>query len=603
MPTLLLLALFSPAATYPADGGIVDVTKPPYNAKGDGVADDTAAIQKALDDHPNAGAIVFLPNGTYRVTDTLRWGKGPHGGMEYKRTSLEGQTRDKAILKVADGTPGFGDAAKPRAVLWTGSKPAQRFSNAVRSLTIDTGTNAGAIGAQFMANNQGTVRDVTIRGNGPIGLDLGYTDENGPLLVKNVSVTGFAVGINCRTAVDSLTMEDITLAKQTECGLRNAGQVLSVRNLTSDNAVPAVVNAKGPSFLTLIDAKLTGGAADKPAIVNEAPLFARNVTAAGYAKALENTGGEGKPHAGLVIDEFTHHPAVSLFPSAGKSLGLPVEDPPAIPEDDPAAWANVVTFGAGGNTYHKRDVKDDAPAFQKAIDSGATTVYVPRGFYVLHDTVRVRGKVRRVVFLGAQLVGGDRIGDKPAFKIEDGDAPAVAIERMNETYGSHAKTWIAHATARTLVLRNTICGRFEGTGGKVFIEDVCGGPFAFRKQAVWARQLNQETQGTHVTNDGGTLWVLGYKTERGGTLLETVNGGKTEVLGCFAYATTGVSKEPMFVVKDSAFAATMGEAAFGGNFPVLVRETRNGETKELGRKDAKSRYGIGALLPLYVSGK
>ncbi len=608
MPNLLTILAMSalmagPATPYPADSGIVDVTKPPYGAKGDGVADDTVAIQKALDDHPNAGAIIYLPEGTYRITDTLRWGKGNRGGMEYKRTQLEGASRAKTVLKVADGTPGFGDAAKPKAVLWTGSKPAQRFSNAVRSLTIDTGANVGAIGAQFMANNEGTVRDVTLRGAGPIGLDLGYTDENGPLLVKNVRVEGFRVGIDCRSAVDSLTMEDIQLAKQTECGLRNAGQVLSVRTLTSENAVPAVVNAKGPSLLTLVDAKLTGGAPGAAAIVNEAPLFVRNVTATGYAKALENKLGMKAAPGGLVINEFTAQPAMSLFESSGKSLGLPVEDAPDAPRDDPATWANVTKFGAGGNTYQTRDANDDAPAFQKAIDSGATTVYVPRGFYVLHDTVKVRGKVRRILFMGSQLVGGERIGDKPAFRIEDGESPSVTLERMNETYGSHAKTWIAHATRRTLVVKNCIFGKFEGDGGKVFLEDVCGGPFLFRQQAVWARQLNQETKGLHVLNDGGTLWVLGYKTERSGTLLETKNGGKTEVLGCFAYATGGVSAEPMFVVSDSAFSATMGEAHFGGNFPVLVRETRGGTTKELSRKDAPSRYGIGALLPLFVAGK
>lgn len=45
-----------------------------YGAKGDGVADDTAAIQRALDDLKVDGKskILFLPPGTYRITQTLR---------------------------------------------------------------------------------------------------------------------------------------------------------------------------------------------------------------------------------------------------------------------------------------------------------------------------------------------------------------------------------------------------------------------------------------------------------------------------------------------------------------------------------------------------
>lgn len=41
-------------------------------AKGDGVADDTAALQKILVDAKNAGQIVFFDAGTYRITTTLR---------------------------------------------------------------------------------------------------------------------------------------------------------------------------------------------------------------------------------------------------------------------------------------------------------------------------------------------------------------------------------------------------------------------------------------------------------------------------------------------------------------------------------------------------
>jgi hypothetical protein len=48
--------------------GAVNVKAAPYGAKGDGVTDDTAALQKAIDENE----IVFLPKGYYVVQDTLR---------------------------------------------------------------------------------------------------------------------------------------------------------------------------------------------------------------------------------------------------------------------------------------------------------------------------------------------------------------------------------------------------------------------------------------------------------------------------------------------------------------------------------------------------
>src|SRR5690242_17208704 len=44
---------------FPADAGVINVRE--LGAKGDGVHDDTAILQKALADHPNEGRILYLP--------------------------------------------------------------------------------------------------------------------------------------------------------------------------------------------------------------------------------------------------------------------------------------------------------------------------------------------------------------------------------------------------------------------------------------------------------------------------------------------------------------------------------------------------------------
>ena len=58
----------------PAYPGFANV-KTAYGAKGDGVADDTAAIQKAMDDCPE-GKAVLVPAGAYRLTASLTFARG-----------------------------------------------------------------------------------------------------------------------------------------------------------------------------------------------------------------------------------------------------------------------------------------------------------------------------------------------------------------------------------------------------------------------------------------------------------------------------------------------------------------------------------------------
>ena len=168
------------------DDAVVDVTKAPYSAKGDGAADDTAAIQKALDEGRH---LIYLPNGTYLISNGLRWGK------TQKHTVLQGQSRDGTIIKLKDECGGFNLPDKPLPMIWTGkSPPIQRFGNGIRNLTVDTGRgNPGAIGIQFAANHQGTIDTVRIRcgESGPVGLDLSYAAMNGPCFITHLEVNGF----------------------------------------------------------------------------------------------------------------------------------------------------------------------------------------------------------------------------------------------------------------------------------------------------------------------------------------------------------------------------------------------------------------------------
>jgi hypothetical protein len=51
------------------DPGVCNVRRPPYEAKGDGVADDYAALQKCIDEQE----VIFLPKGAYRISKTLEF--------------------------------------------------------------------------------------------------------------------------------------------------------------------------------------------------------------------------------------------------------------------------------------------------------------------------------------------------------------------------------------------------------------------------------------------------------------------------------------------------------------------------------------------------
>ena len=612
-----------------------------YGAKGDGVTDDGAAIQQTICE--NIGRrMVYFPNGTYRVTRRLE-GKDCSGKWT-PFLRLIGQERDRVTIVLADGATGFGNAANPRAVIHTASGEFtggqgwnhpetgagnEAFGNYVEHLTVDAGNNAGAIGIDFAASNWGAVRDVAVRGQGTVGLSLARA-VNGPLLVKKVSIDGFNVGLLTAVSEYGATIEHVHVSHQRSAGLRNEGGALAVRGYWSINRVPAIVNVPSTAQVVMVDARLEGGAAGTPAIINpwdenryhKASLFLRNVRTEGYAALVKN-GDEDVIQTEPA--EYSTLGQQSLFPSRFGSLNLPVRETPLeFHDNDLSQWANVIDYGAVTTQANGTlDWGDDSDAIQRALDSGRATVYLPAGTYFVYKPLHVPATVRRIFGPHATLSAWQafRDGSNPQglFKV-DTDGALLTIEgvSINNLISNDGQgplpglIGVDHSSARTVLLKDFGCcnlsggfrNSYRGTGGgTVFIENVSASKWAFGSgQTVFARQFNPEGAERHVVNDGALLWVLGFKVEGRGQVIRTQGGGATEVLGgaIYSFDTFGNDEAP-FESTDSrmslAFSTTIFSAAT--QWPNLVRETRSGVSRALPNAIGEWR-GYGQMLPLFV---
>lgn len=587
---------------FPIAAGVVDVTAAPYNIRPDGKTDCTAALQKAILDWQGRDRVIYLPKGIYLVSSTIRFSSNTTANRNglYGRHHLLGAGSANTQIRLKDGVFTSIKNFMPLVAFgvisfWNGQydqTTADWFNNTFAGITINTGRgNLGAKGIEFFSNNTGAMRDVVIRsedGRGEVGLDLGHADLNGPLLVKGLTVQGFKVGVNTGGTVNSQTFENITLQDQTVVGLKNNGQCLSIRGLTTKGAVPALQSAYG--FVTLIDGQFTGtgNATNLAAVESGEFLVARDLKSSGFKSLIKNTNGNGPNVTASTVSEYlSTTPTLSLFPTDGKFLRLPVVETPVLTPVSPRSWANIRDF-------RLTTEMDDAPAFQRAVDSGAEVLYFPADAQiVLRKDVFVRGKVKLVLGLHAQIqsMAGVKV------RISDSTTPVVRFERFKGI-------GIVQPSNRSLVVADAECS-VTGTGtGRIFLENV-GGDFAFERNSVWARQLNAEAEGLKITNTGGNLWVLGFKTERAGTLVKTLAGGSTEILGGLCYTTT-TGKDPMFEATDSALGVTIGEVSYGPPpYGTLVKQTIGKTVKSLVRGQAPFRFSFmnGSAIPLFRANK
>jgi len=117
-------------------------------AVGDGIADDTLILQAAIEQYP----VLYLPQGMYRVTETLRLKSD---------TMLIGLNPITTQIILPDNTEAFGGLGRPKALI----EAPGGGTNIVFGIGVDTGgRNPRAVGCKWMAGADSYMNDIKFMG-------------------------------------------------------------------------------------------------------------------------------------------------------------------------------------------------------------------------------------------------------------------------------------------------------------------------------------------------------------------------------------------------------------------------------------------------------
>jgi hypothetical protein len=407
------------------DSKAVYLTRDSFPVHGDGVADDTNALQQAIDkvQETTGQGIVFVPEGRYRLSKTIYIWPG---------IRVIGYGTTRPVMVLGENTPGYQDKDNENLmVFFAGGRPgAGRGLRGSGAPGQAPGGGRGGAGGQPPDAGAGTFYsalsniDLEIQDGNPgavgvrahyaqhcflahmdfhIGSGLAAIHEGGNV-AEDVHFYGGRYGIWTRTPSPGwqFTVVDATFEGQREAAIqeRAAGLTL-IRPRFRDVPTAIAVDPGFPDDLWVKDARMEN--VSGPAIVVSLENSARteinmeNVVCNGvptFAAFRESGRKVAAPAAMYQVKVFSHglnyadigaNPEIKdIFESAVLSaMPVPVEsDLPDLPARD--TWVNIRSLGARGDGS-----TDDTEAFRKAI-AQHRTIYLPTGVYVVGDTIALR---------------------------------------------------------------------------------------------------------------------------------------------------------------------------------------------------------------------
>lgn len=422
MSLLLLLFVAAPLFSQSVitirleDPKAVYLSHEEFGAKGDGVADDTAAIQAAIN---KAGSnvregIVFVPSGRYRLTHTLYVWPG---------VRVIGYGKTRPVFLLADNTPGF-QSGVGDMVIFTGLNPEElrrfgkrvpfpppgsvppndavadanpnTFYSAMSNIDFEIGEgNPAAIAIRFHVAQHSFLSHMDFH----IGSGLAALTQIGNE-AEDLHFYGGRYGILTEKTSPAwqFTLLDSVFEGQREAAIREheAGLTL-IHDTFRDVPTGIDIDAGYPDQLWVKDCRfenLTGQAVvisneNNPltevgfenAVLRRVPTFAR------FRESGKRVEGKGPIYRvkefnyGLIVPAEGEMGSVGMRYDAAPLDAMPGPLPSAIRALPPTEeWANVHTLGVRGD-----GTTDDTAALQKAI-AEHRVLYFPAGHYVVRDT-------------------------------------------------------------------------------------------------------------------------------------------------------------------------------------------------------------------------
>jgi len=412
--------------TRPEDPAAVYLTREDFGVTADGVADDSAALQAAIDKAAGpGGGIVFMPSGRYRISRTL---------YVWRAVRLVGYGETRPVITLGPNTPGYqqglglmvlfapGGPAGPgggRGVPFPpqGLVPAINtvadsnqgtFYPGINNIDFEIGDgNPAAVAIRAHSAQHTVLRHMRIRVGS--GLAAFYQVGN---LAENLHVSGGRYGILTENTTPywPFTLVDSTFEGQRDASIREHSAMLTViRSTFRDVPVAIEINESYSDQLFVQDSRFERVSNAAVLISNErnaqTQIGVSNAVCANvpvFARWRESGRTQTAPAPTYRVQTFNYGLFVPPDGTTGRFdtrfvaaplSALPAPLAPAIRPLPPSSqWVNVRTLGVMGDGQ-----TDDTEALKRAALSNRA-LYFPTGHYIVRDTI-VLGPETHVIAL------------------------------------------------------------------------------------------------------------------------------------------------------------------------------------------------------------